>query len=178
MEIGHTFHLGTRYSLPLEALVLDSENKKVPVQMGCHGIGVSRLIGAVAGLLRDERGLNWPRCIAPFEVLVLGAGRVDEADVMGVYDRLVDRGIRGGDVRGSRGLEAVIDDRDKPLGWKLHDADLVGYPFVVVVGKSWLEGGRVELQCRRLGLREEVDVADLGGRIEAEAERLRGEDGC
>ena len=102
---------------------------------------------------------------------------MDEADVMGVYDRLVGHESRVGDGSGRGGLEAVIDDRDKPLGWKLHDADLVGYPFVVVVGKSWLEGGRVELQCRRLGVKEEVEVADLGSRIEAEAERLRGEDG-
>lgn len=142
IEVGHTFHLGTRYSEPLNAVVATPDNKEnVPVHMGCHGIGVSRLIGASAALLQDEKGLNWPRAIAPFEVVLVSAAGVPQEDVTEVYDTLQ-----------VSGLDVVLDDRSgKSLGWKLKDADLIGYPVIAVLGKAWKEDRRVEVQCRRLG---------------------------
>ncbi|TKA74701.1 hypothetical protein B0A55_05090 [Friedmanniomyces simplex] len=143
VEIGHTFHLGTRYSEPLNLRITDADNRQSLVQMGCHGIGVSRLIGAAASLLADFKGLNWPAAIAPYTVVLVAAGKTSAEAVHGVYDSL----------QQMPGTDAIIDDRtDYPTGWKLHDADLIGYPFIVVLGKAWAERGAVELQCRRLGL--------------------------
>ncbi|KAK5691078.1 hypothetical protein LTR97_011730 [Elasticomyces elasticus] len=163
VEIGHTFHLGTRYSEPLDLRVTDASNTQKLVHMGCHGIGVSRLIGAAASLLADQKGLNWPVAIAPYTVVLVAAGKTRVDDVGSVYDTL----------QRSGSLDAVIDDRtDYPTGWKLHDADLIGYPFIVVLGKAWAERGAVELQCRRLGVKEEARVEDLAVRVAEMSARL------
>ncbi|SMR45079.1 unnamed protein product [Zymoseptoria tritici ST99CH_1A5] len=159
VEIGHTFHLGTRYSKPLDAKVQTEQNMIQDIQMGCHGIGVSRLMGAVASLLADERGLNWPIKIAPYGVVIVGAGAVADQEVNKVYDRLA-------------GLDATIDDRERPFGWKLKDADLIGYPFIVILGKSWKEREAVELQCRRLGIKEKVAIEEINVRMEELAAKL------
>lgn len=158
VEIGHTFHLGSRYSKPLKATVKDQKNQVVHVEMGCHGIGVSRIIGAVVSLLADDKGLNWPVAIAPFSVLVIGTKSASEEDLNATYDSL-----NSGFVH--HGLDVAIDDRERPIGWKLNDADLIGYPFIVVLGKSWLERGTVELQCRRLRIKEEVKAVELADKI-------------
>lgn len=165
VEIGHTFHLGTRYSRPFEATVQNDSNEQVAMQMGCHGIGISRLIGAAASLLADDKGLNWPIAIAPFGVVLLGTGSTPEADVSALYD-YVGLGLAGS------GLDAIIDDRNRTVGWKLNDADLVGYPFVVVLGKAWRSRKAVELQCRRLGVKEEVSFEQLVPKIQHYREKL------
>lgn len=122
--------------------------------MGCHGIGVSRLIAAIASLLADAKGLQWPRVVAPFEVAVLlGPGASSEGDAERVYDEVATE------------ADAVLDDRGKGLGWKLKDADLIGYPVVVVLGRGWKEKGVVEVQCRRLGVRREVEVSELRAEV-------------
>lgn len=192
IELGHTFYLGTRYSEPMGAFVSGpkrlllaqeseispqqqeippNENTQVFMQMGCHGIGVSRIIGAVANHLADERGLNWPRVIAPYEVVVVYNAK-DEAlksDAAVVYDAL-------SAVAGSREqsrLDAILDDREElSLGWKLKDADLVGYPVMVVMGKEWKASRRVEVQCRRLGVTDLVAVEDLRGSVESLLQKL------
>ena len=157
IEVGHTFHLGTRYSDKLGATVtLNTAAMKAgfpqrqPIQMGCHGIGVSRLIAAIASSLADSRGLNWPRAVAPFQAVVIPrtSDLVDDAAV--VYDRLTSQ---------LPSFDAIIDDRpDRDVIWKLKDADLIGFPVIVVVGKGWKEG-KVEIQCRRLGRgRQDGDV--------------------
>jgi prolyl-tRNA synthetase len=182
IEIGHTFHLGTRYSAPLNAQVLSSSNKLAPIAMGCHGIGVSRLLAAAASLLMDSKGLNWPVKIAPFTTVIVAAPKAaTEEDLVRVYDVLakeerlqqqltVDE--NGGSSTSSTALDVTLDDRDRPLGWKLRDADLIGYPFIVVLGKAWKAGGKVELQCRRLEVREEVPLEDLGARLRSLERRL------
>lgn len=159
IEVGHTFHLGTRYSEPLKAIVaLPDRNLSSPIQMGCHGIGVSRIIGAVASLLSDGKGLNWPRAIAPYEVIVFGSPQTEEKDIMEVYDMLY-----GG---GNESIDVVLDDRTgKNLGWKLRDADLIGYPVVVVLGRGWKEKKEVEVQCRRLGIKKDVGLQQLRSEI-------------
>ncbi|KAI4687533.1 uncharacterized protein J4E88_003123 [Alternaria novae-zelandiae] len=156
IEVGHTFHLGTRYSKPLNAVVaLPDQNLSSPIQMGCHGIGVSRIIGAVASLLSDPKGLNWPRAIAPYEAVILTSPKVDESDAAEVYDAIYGEG-RNGDV------DLVMDDRAvKSLGWKLKDAELIGYPVVVVLGRGWTDRREVEVQCRRLGFKKDVGLSEL-----------------
>ncbi|KAK4673529.1 hypothetical protein QC763_112830 [Podospora pseudopauciseta] len=158
MELGHTFYLGTRYSEALGATILvpNDERKAVPMQMGCYGIGISRIIGAVAELLMDEKGLNWPVAIAPYScVIVMGAG-VDEQDAVEVYRQI----NQIGRVQ-AKYLDVVLDDRQKTLPWKLMDADLVGFPIIVTLGREWLAAKRLEIQCRRLGVKQAVEITEL-----------------
>jgi prolyl-tRNA synthetase len=172
IELGHTFHLGTRYSEPLEATISIPSNKLaelegskaeagsheeviLPMQMGCHGIGVTRIIGAVANHLADEKGLNWPRKIAPYEVVVIpGRGLDDEA--LEVFDS-----VSSNSQTTQSPLDIVLDDRHSSFVWKLNDADLIGYPVLIVVGREWKASRRCEVQCRRLNVKEYVSLSDL-----------------
>lgn len=149
VELGHTFHLGTRYSEPLKAVVTDGEGRQAPMEMGCHGIGVSRMISAVAEGYRDDAGLCWPRVAAPFEVVVVGKDAAAVGDAEGVYDELA-----------GAGLDVLLDDREKDFVWKMKDAELVGYPVCVVLGRRWKDG-KVEVQVRSGRKKLEVGVAEL-----------------
>ncbi|KAL2257076.1 hypothetical protein VTK26DRAFT_694 [Humicola hyalothermophila] len=161
MELGHTFFLGTRYSEPLGAMTrLPSANQPSPVQMGCHGIGISRVIGAVAEYLADKTGLNWPVAIAPYSCVVITGKDATDDDAIQVYNH-----INSASAAGVSFLDVVLDDRQKPLPWKLTDADLIGFPIIVVLGKEWRAARRVEVQCRRLGVRRSVEMGDLLGVI-------------
>ena len=176
IELGHTFHLGTRYSEPLKAMVtipsslipldsskdsldsdhLSSSNQQVPMQMGCHGIGVSRIIGAVADALADERGLNWPRVMAPFEAVVIPTRGHDEG-AQEVYDAL----FATAHLSKKGALDLVLDDRAVTFPWKMQDADLVGFPIIIVVGRRWNTERICEVQCRRLQVHQDVKLGDL-----------------
>lgn len=166
IELGHTFHLGTKYSDALNACVrvpstvagdsLAPANSmtSVPMQMGCHGIGVSRIIGAVAHHLADERGLNWPRAIAPFEVVVISRGDAEDATTV----------LRSLTVPSDTfpPTDVILDDRtEASFTWKLKDADLVGYPVIVILGRKWKSDRLCEVQCRRLGSVEFVPLGQL-----------------
>lgn len=167
IELGHTFHLGTRYSDPLEAHVQIPSNlvegkaeaqrtgkmTTVSMQMGCHGIGVSRIIGAVADHLADEKGLNWPRAIAPFEVVVI-PGKGLEKDGVIVSEYLANSQV-------PRQLDLLLDDRSESLPWKMRDADLIGYPVLIILGKGWSSDRLCEVQCRRLSSVSHVLLEDL-----------------
>ncbi|KAL5339816.1 hypothetical protein BJX70DRAFT_397284 [Aspergillus crustosus] len=163
VELGHTFHLGTRYSDVLAASVVVDGGATVPMQMGCHGIGVSRMITAVADSLSDSKGLNWPRALAPFEVIVVPTKGL-EAEAERIYDELV--------ADKASPIDAILDDRDKQLGWKLGDADLIGYPVIVVVGKGWKKQQTVEVQCRRLDLRQDVALESLSSVVQSLLQQL------
>jgi len=167
IEIGHTFHLGTRYSEPLQALVaVPDKNQKEAIHMGCHGIGVSRLIGAVASLLAAEGRLNWPRVIAPYETVVITADHVSEEDSIKVYDALAGQA-------GQEKIDVAWDDRPiKRMGWKMKDADLIGYPVLVIMGNGWKERREVEVQCRRLGEKKFVRLEELSGEVLGMLEKL------
>lgn len=187
VELGHTFHLGTRYSLPLHGTfaiatsptsadkydkssrpTTSNTEKEAYLEMGCHGIGVSRLIATVADILSDPQGLNWPRCIAPFEVIVIPTARDLQAEAVAIYDLLSFSSPPSSSTPSSSkfnergwGYDALLDDRlNRETGWKLKDADLIGYPVIVVLGKTWrMSGGlEVEVQCRRLGIKQAVKV--------------------
>ena len=179
IELGHTFHLGTRYSDPLRATFFPhhssqpdtgitasvvqpsqrSQNaiSKSPstslLQMGCHGIGVSRMIAAIAESLRDSKGLNWPRVMAPFEVIIVPTTPGLDADATAIYDLLVEQ---KNDEYGNPRIDAILDDRNKVFGWKLADADLIGYPIIVVLGRDWPTERACEVQCRRLNEWREI----------------------
>ncbi|RGP73637.1 prolyl-trna synthetase [Fusarium longipes] len=179
LECGHTFQLGTRYSVPLDACV-DlprsglpeaavkeglAPGSRVPVQMGCHGVGVSRIFGAVAEILADDRGLNWPRAIAPFEVAIIPSTDVVD-EHLHVYDML---SINNGS---QPGFDVVLDDRKRSFGWKMKDADMVGYPVLVILGKSFKAGGTCEVQCRQLSVKDNIKVDALPGFISSLLNKL------
>ena len=176
VEVGHTFHLGTRYSEPFAATVApDSPQQEAHqgtgitsehtlLQMGCHGIGVSRLIAAVADALADEKGLNWPSSVAPFQVIIVPTkGQKDAAEE--VYDHLCSNS--------QYDMDTLIDDRQKPFGWKMKDADLIGYPVIVVVGRDWQSQRKCEVQCRRLAnLKNQVSLESLRDTVTALLKQL------
>ncbi|KND90403.1 Proline--tRNA ligase, cytoplasmic [Tolypocladium ophioglossoides CBS 100239] len=160
LELGHTFYLGTRYSEPLELSVSlpNSSGGPVPIQMGCYGIGVSRIFGAVAEHMADQQGLNWPRAIAPFEVVIIPPSGVSP-ETLGFYDMLAGQGSLSPD------FDIALDDRKETFGWKMQDADMIGYPVTVVLGKAWRDKGICEVQCRSLALKENVAVDDVPARL-------------
>ncbi|KAG8626016.1 hypothetical protein KVT40_006417 [Elsinoe batatas] len=160
VEVGHTFNLGTRYSKPLKLQVRTSTNELVDVRMGCHGIGVSRLIAAIASVKADEKGLNWPSVIAPYSVLVIPLKDREDDAVRAA--RSIQAAIEEGWNGPSKFMpDVAVDDRNKPVGWKLRDAELIGYPIVVVVGDGYTKNATVEIQCRQLGLKEKEVILNV-----------------
>ena len=151
IEIGHIFQLGRRYAEALELQVLDEHGKLVTPTMGSYGIGVSRVVAAIAETTADELGLCWPRAVAPADVHMVLAGASDEVVAAGerLATDLVDAGVR-----------VLLDDRRGPsAGVKFKDAELLGMPTIVVVGKR-LADGMVEVRDRRSDERTEVAVAE------------------
>ncbi|MDD2927854.1 MAG: proline--tRNA ligase [Candidatus Omnitrophica bacterium] len=141
IEVGHIFKLGTKYSASLGANFLDAKGQLKPVIMGCYGIGVSRLISSVIEQNNDQDGIIWPREVAPYKVmiLVLDAGDKKIMDLaLTVYQELEKKGI-----------EPLLDDRDERGGVKFKDADLLGIPLQVIVGKNSLKDATLELKIRR-----------------------------
>jgi prolyl-tRNA synthetase len=154
--VGHIFQLGTKYSEPLRATFIDEDGSPRPYFMGCYGIGISRIMAAAAEQYHDEQGMTWPRALAPFEVVVIPATADDESVV--VAERIY------GDLR-ERGVDALLDDRPDRAGVKFADADLIGYPIQVVVGKRSLERGDVDLKLRASGDRSSAPAADAASSI-------------
>ncbi|MDJ0339447.1 proline--tRNA ligase [Cryobacterium sp. PH31-O1] len=152
MEIGHVFQLGRKYAEVLGLKVLNENGKLVTVTMGSYGIGVTRILAVIAELNNDAKGLIWPESVAPFDVHVIATGR-DEI----VFDtsEAVVAAIE------ATGREVLYDDRRKVSpGVKFGDAELIGVPWIVIVGRGAVDG-IVELWNRRTGDREQVDVADV-----------------
>ena len=153
IEIGHIFKLGTKYSSSLEANFLDAEGKLKPVIMGCYGIGVSRLIAAIIEQNNDANGIIWPKEVSPFEVEIIPLDTADKKikeEAEGLYAELI-----------SSGVEALLDDRDERPGVKFKDADLLGIPFQVVLGKEFLKSGSLELKVRSTGEKSAKTRAEL-----------------
>ena len=153
--VGHTFQLGTKYSEPLEATYLAEDGAQRLYQMGCYGIGITRIMAAVAEQRHDDAGLIWPRALAPFQVVVIMANHDDPAvgaEAERIYAALNEAGV-----------EAVLDDRDDRAGVKFADADLIGYPVQVTVGKRGIANGTVDLKLRATGERSEASLAEAVG---------------
>ena len=111
------------------------------------------MIAAIAESLRDSKGLNWPRVMAPFEVIIVPTTPGLDADATAIYDLLVEQ---KNDEYGNPRIDAILDDRNKVFGWKLADADLIGYPIIVVLGRDWPTERACEVQCRRLNEWREI----------------------
>jgi prolyl-tRNA synthetase len=163
IEVGQIFYFGTKYSEPMGAVVTDGEGNRVPVHMGSHGIGVSRLVGAIIEASHDENGIVWPEGVTPFHVGIVNLKQGDtacDAACEDLYKALT-----------AAGLEPLYDDREERAGAKFATMDLVGLPWRITVGPRGLAGGKVELTQRRTGESEEMSpeaalarVAEIYGR--------------
>jgi prolyl-tRNA synthetase len=141
IEVGNIFKLGTRYSEPFGATYLDENGKEQLIVMGSYGIGPARITAAAIEQYADEKGISWPRAIAPWDVEIVAIGKAgtperDAAEAL--YAELSEAG-----------LDVLLDDRDAGPGEKFADAELLGVPLRLTVGKRSLESGRAEAQARR-----------------------------
>jgi len=157
IEMGHIFQLGTKYAEALGLKVLDANGKLVTVTMGSYGVGVSRAVAAVAETTSDDRGLSWPRALAPYAAHIVPAGK--DAAAREAAEALA------AELSG-RGLDVLLDDRKASPGVKFADAELLGMPITVVIGRS-LADGLVELRDRASGERTEVPLEQAADRIAA-----------
>jgi len=162
VEMGHIFQLGTKYAEALGLKVLDANGKLATVTMGSYGIGISRAVAMVAETTCDERGLAWPRNLAPFDVIVIPTGK---EEALAVEAERIARELSGS------GLDVLLDDRKASPGVKFTDAEVLGIPTAVVVGRG-LVNGIVEVRDRTAGTKDEVAKDDVIARVIAD---VRGE---
>jgi prolyl-tRNA synthetase len=155
IEVGHVFQIGTKYTVPLEARYQDDAGEQHPMVMGCYGIGVSRILAAVAEEHHDDAGLTWPAALAPFAVhLVAVPGRGEAADAVTAAAERLDASLR------AAGVEVLYDDRDASPGVKFADADLLGIPVRLTLGARGLARGVVERRQRATGADDELPLDD------------------
>jgi len=152
MEIGHIFKLGTKYSASMGATVLNQEGKEVPIVMGSYGIGVERIISAAVEQNHDDDGIIWPKSLAPFDVVVT-ITNMKQDDLREAGEQLY-RDLQ------TAGFEVLLDDRDERAGVKFKDADLIGIPYRLTIGKK-VADGVVELFDRLTKQSEDVKIADV-----------------
>jgi prolyl-tRNA synthetase len=150
IEVGNIFKLGTRYSVPLEATFLDESGRERPLVMGSYGIGPARTLAAVIEQHHDEQGITWPASVAPYHAHVV------------VLPGLEEQGAAVAEALAAGGEDVLLDDRDLRAGEKFADADLLGCPTRVTVGKKTLEDGAVDVRDRATGAERRVPLAELG----------------
>jgi prolyl-tRNA synthetase len=152
--VGHIYQIGTTYSEPLKATFVDEDGTERPYVMGCYGLGITRTIAAAVEQNHDEHGITWPRALAPFEVVVIVANRDDEqvtAEGERIYLELA-----------ALGVEVLLDDRDESAGVKFADADLMGFPVQLVVGRRGVDAGTIDLKLRATGKRSTAPLQGAG----------------
>jgi len=158
IEVGQVFYLGTKYSESMAATFLDAEGRERRIEMGCYGIGISRMVAAAIEQNHDSNGIIWPLSIAPFHVLLLPINYKDKAigdATDGLYQELRQRGV-----------EVLLDDRDERPGVKFKDADLIGIPLRVTIGAKGLEKSCIELRRRQDGKTDEIPVAESAQKLQ------------
>jgi prolyl-tRNA synthetase len=152
LEVGHIFKLGTKYSTSMQATVLDAGGRQAPLVMGCYGIGVERILAAAIELHHDADGIRWPMSIAPFHATVLTLG--PEPELARAAEELA-AGLA------AAGVEVLLDDREERAGVKFKDADLVGIPLRLALGRKGLAAGAAEWKLRAGGAVELVPLAEV-----------------
>lgn len=149
IEVGNIFKLGTKYSKPFELVYLNEQNEEKDVVMGCYGIGLGRAMGTIVEVSHDERGIIWPKSVAPFAVYLIDLdGKKSETEE--VYKKLQ-----------SDGVEVFWDDRDETAGMKMADADLLGIPYRLIVSSKTIEKGMFELKERGEGHPTLLSIEDV-----------------
>jgi prolyl-tRNA synthetase len=154
IEVGHVFLLGSYYSKSMGATFLDEKGQPQPLQMGCYGIGITRIVGAAIEQNNDERGMIWPQSIAPFELVVCPIGYDRSPEVRAAADRLHDALV-------AAGVDVVLDDRGERPGAMFADWELIGVPHRVVLSERGLKAGSVEYQGRRDAAATAVPAGDV-----------------
>ena len=158
IEVGHVFYLGNKYSKAMNATFLDEDGKPKHFEMGCYGIGVTRILGAAIEQNHDARGIIWPRAIAPFEVVIcpVGWGKSEAVrdEAQKLYDALI-----------AAGVDAILDDRDERPGVMFADWELIGVPHRVTIGDRGLKEGVVEYQGRRDAEAAKLPVGEVFGHV-------------
>ena len=142
IEVGHVFALGTVYSEALGATYIDEAGQTRSLEMGCYGIGVSRIVAAAIEQNYDDRGILFPRAMAPFDLVIIPVGYSKSAAVREAAERIYTELIEAG-------IEVLLDDRDERMGVMLADQELIGAPHRVVIGERGLKAGEIEYQARR-----------------------------
>ena len=150
IELGHIFKLGTFYSVPFGATFLDEDGEERPLVMGSYGIGPARTMAAIVEQHHDDDGIVWPRSVAPYDVHVVALPGVEE------------QADRAAEVLAAAGADVLLDDRDARAGEKFADADLIGCPIRVTVGKKTAEDGAADVRDRDTGEERRVPIAELG----------------
>ena len=150
IEVGHIFKLGTKYSEPLGARVLDEDGNERTIVMGSYGIGLGRIMAAAVEQHYDENGIIWPRELAPYDAHVVALPGADE--IAG----------QAAEALSAAGLDVLLDDRDMRAGEKFADADLIGCPIRITAGKKSLDDGKVDVKDRATSEEQRLAVADLG----------------
>lgn len=151
IEVGHVFFLGTKYSKSMHAEYLDEKGQKIPIEMGCYGIGVTRTIQAAIEQSHDADGIIWPLPLAPFHVHICLLDPKD-AETKDIADKIY-AGLN------ERGIEVLMDDRDERPGVKFKDADLLGMPLRIVIGSKGVKAGQIEVVIRKTKEKKEIKVA-------------------
>jgi len=150
IEVGHIFKLGPKYSTPLEATFLDEDGTEKSIVMGSYGIGPGRVMAAAVEQSHDEHGIIWPPALAPYDVHVVALPGVEE------------QAEQAARALADAGADVLLDDRDLRAGEKFADADLIGLPRRVTVGRKTLEDGRVDLRDRGTGEERRIELPELG----------------
>ena len=159
MCIRDSFKLGTKYSEAMGCTYVDKDGKSKPMQMGCYGIGVERTAAAIIEQHYDENGIKWPLSVAPYHVIVVPVNMKKEEQVQNaekIYRELE-----------AMGVETILDDRDERPGFKFKDAELIGIPMRITVGKDIVDG-KVEFVLRETGEKELIAVEDIESRVREE----------
>ncbi|MDB5163542.1 MAG: putative prolyl-tRNA synthetase, prolyl-tRNA synthetase [Candidatus Saccharibacteria bacterium] len=150
IEVGNIFSLGTKFTKPFEVEVEDAEGGRVAPLMGCYGIGISRLMGTIAEVMSDEKGLIWPENIAPAKVYLVRLGEKNAKVADELYENLLQIGV-----------EVIYDDRDARAGEKFADADLLGIPYRIVISDKTVEAGKHELKQRTEAQAQSLGLAEI-----------------
>jgi prolyl-tRNA synthetase len=159
IEVGHVFYLGTKYSVAMNATFLDTDGKPKPFEMGCYGIGVTRLPAAAIEQNHDERGIIWPDAIAPFTVVICPIGMDRSEAVKAAAEQLHDQ-------LATAGVDVILDDRGERPGAMFADWELIGVPHRVTIGDKGLKEGLVEYQHRRDTEASKLALADIAALIQ------------
>ncbi len=151
MELGHIFKLGVRYSEPLKAQYLDESGAKRDIVMGCYGIGVNRILAAAVEQSHDEKGIVWPKALAPYDLEIIPLG--DSPEIQKETTRIEE-------MLEAAGFAVLVDDRDDRAGVKFNDADLIGIPVQVIVSDRNLKEGKLEVKVRKTLKAEKINATD------------------
>ncbi len=154
IEVGHIFELGTKYSEAMNCTILDESGKNIPMEMGCYGIGVTRVIAAAIEQNHDDFGILWPKAMAPFQVAIIPINQHKSATVAEASEKLYQSLL-------AKNVETIIDDRNERPGVKFADIELIGVPHIVIMGEKALAEGMVEYENRATREKSKIALADL-----------------